>query len=148
MLRVVGKMVFKYGSLDQALGENNLLRDDDIELIDTNSLMQQQQQQQQRTTNENEQLLDTSNAQADVSASSQQQQKQNRSSLSNLDLSQAQTLLALINNHIAMLRMRLQEGDLKERNKSNWYLIAVALDRFSLICYTSIMLLGLFIVLI
>ena len=67
---------------------------------------------------------------------------------SNLDTYQAQTLLVLINNQLAMFRMRLQEGDLKEKNRNDWYLIATVLDRFCLICYTAIMLLGLFIVLI
>lgn len=65
-----------------------------------------------------------------------------------LDMSQAQTLLALINNQLAMFRMRLQENELKDKNKGDWYLIAVALDRFCLICYTVVMLLGLFIILI
>lgn len=136
MLRFVGKMVFKYGSLNQAIGENDLIRDEEIELIDPNTLLQQQRNNQQSEQNDQ-------SSQSSGSATNQQIKN-----VSNLDLNQAQTLLALINNQIAMFRMRLQENDLKDRNKSNWYLIAVALDRFCLICYAFIMILGLFIVLI
>ncbi len=128
MLRYLGKLVFKYGSLNQALGENNLLRDDDIEVIDTSNLLQQQQ-------SSSEQLV--------AAANNEQQQ-----STAKLDVSQARTLLILINNQLAMFRTRLQENDLKEKNRNDWYLIATVLDRFCLGVYSFIMLLGLFIVLI
>ena len=92
--------------------------------------MQQQQ-------SSSEQLVSTAN--------NEQQQQQ---STAKLDVSQARTLLILINNQLAMFRTRLQENDLKEKNRNDWYLIATVLDRFCLGVYSFIMLLGLFIVLI
>ena len=63
-----------------------------------------------------------------------------------IDLNQAKSLLVLINNQLANFRIRINEKDLKELNKKDWYLIACTLDRFCLLVYTVILVLGLFIV--
>lgn len=59
------------------------------------------------------------------------------------DLSQAQTLLILISNQLALMRRRFQDKDAKSQNQQEWYLIALTLDRFCLLVYTVITSLGL-----
>jgi hypothetical protein len=108
-------------------------------VIDTSNLIQRHEQ------NSNNQPLVNTGTQSESTNSTASAQSGTGNSL---DMYQAQTLLVLINNQLAMFRMRLQEGDHKEKNRNDWYLIATVLDRFCLICYTVIMLLGLFIVLI
>ena len=62
------------------------------------------------------------------------------------DIRNAKTLLVLINNQLAIQRMKIQEKDTLDDNKKEWYLIASTLDRFCLLCYSVITLLGLFII--
>ena len=64
------------------------------------------------------------------------------------DISQAKTLLLLINNQLSLMRMKIKEKDHLNQNKKEWYLIAITLDRFCLIVYFLIMLIGLFIIFI
>ena len=112
-------------------------------MIDTSNLLQRHDQ------NSNSQPLINTGTQPESSSTASAAATSAQSGTGNtLDMYQAQTLLVLINNQLAMFRMRLQEGDQKEKNRNDWYLIATVLDRFCLICYTVIMLLGLFIVLI
>lgn len=42
-----------------------------------------------------------------------------------------------------MFRMRIQEKDLKDTNRREWYLIASVLDRFCLIVLSIVMSIGL-----
>jgi hypothetical protein len=53
----------------------------------------------------------------------------------------------LICNQLAMFRMKLQEKELKDTNRKEWYLIATVLDRFCLIILSIIMSIGLIAVL-
>lgn len=64
------------------------------------------------------------------------------------DISQAKTLLVLINNQLSLMRLKIKENDHLNQNKNEWYLIAITLDRFCLILYFLIMLIGLFIIFI
>ena len=65
-----------------------------------------------------------------------------------LDLDQAKILLTLINNQLAKERRRMQQSDMKDMNKMEWYFIAVVLDRLCLLVYAVIGMFGLFIILI
>lgn len=60
------------------------------------------------------------------------------------DLGQAKTLLVLISNQLAHLRTRINDKDMRELNKKDWYLIACTLDRFCLLVYAVLLFLGLF----
>ena len=64
------------------------------------------------------------------------------------DMSHAKTLLILISNQISLIRMRYKEKDIQSKNKSDWCLISRVLDRFCLIAYICIMLIGLFFIFI
>lgn len=64
------------------------------------------------------------------------------------DLVQAKALLTLINNQVANERKRLQQDELRQRNRDEWYTIATVLDRLCLLGYAVIGLLGLLIVLV
>ncbi len=64
------------------------------------------------------------------------------------DISHAKTLLILISNQLSLIRMRYKEKDIQSKNKNDWGLIAHVLDRFCLIVYIVITLVGLFIIFI
>lgn len=68
--------------------------------------------------------------------------------VTSLDINQAKTLLSLISNQLAILRLKLQEQDLKDQNKRDWLLVAIILDRFCIFIYLIIMLIGIFIIFI
>jgi hypothetical protein len=79
-----------------------------------------------------------------VNQITQTQQQQESGSLPRQDeLSKAQMILVLINNQLAMFRMRIQEKDLKSEAKREWDLVAVILDRLCLICYFILIFFGL-----
>lgn len=59
-----------------------------------------------------------------------------------------EALLTLISNQLGLFRKRMQQTDVKEMNKQEWYLIATVLDRVCLLVYGVISLFGLFIILI
>ena len=61
---------------------------------------------------------------------------------------QNEALLTLISNQLGLFRKRMQQTDVKEMNKQEWYLIATVLDRVCLLVYGVISLFGLFIILI
>ncbi len=89
------------------------LRDEEIEVLDTNQVSQQLQQNDPTSpANPNE-------------------------------FTQIQMLLVLINNQLAMFRMKLQENDLKECNHREWFLIACVFDRVCLIVLSIISSIGL-----
>lgn len=89
------------------------LRNEEIQLLDINQINQSQQQQE--------------------SGSPQRQD----------ELSKAQMILVLINNQLALLRMRIQEKDLKNDAKREWDLVALMLDRLCLIFYFILIFFGL-----
>jgi len=64
------------------------------------------------------------------------------------EIGQAAALLTLINNQIAHERKRLRKNDSIARNKYEWYIVAIVLDRLCLFGYTVIGLFGLFVILI
>ena len=116
--------------------------EDEIEILDTNNLYGANNSSTAATnragtvrvvTNE---LNSTNDASTDAPAGNK------------TDMSQAKTLLLLINNQLSLMRMKIKEKDHLNQNKKEWYLIAITLDRFCLIVYFLIMLVGLFIIFI
>ncbi len=113
-------------------------------MIDTNSLLRNRSATSQPTNstralpNSQSELLQLEN-QPEAAAS--------RAALAEAnDMNQAKTLLVLINNQLANFRMRINEKDTRELNRRDWCLIACTLDRFCLLVYTVVLLMGLFII--
>ncbi|CAF0740801.1 unnamed protein product [Brachionus calyciflorus] len=120
LLKYIGKITFKYGTLNKILNKNQNEHEDELETVDTNELLQSSK-------------LPVSDGQTTTS----------NVSIENLDLNQAKTLLVLINNQLTMFRSRLKEKDNMEENKKDWLIIGYVLDRFCLIIFYVFMFFGL-----
>ena len=138
MLNYVGKVTLKQEAL-QAVFNNQVVRNEEIELIDTNQILHQNQTLSNNNDDQETNSEIRSNNLVDIASTS---------SVQNLDINQAESLLVLINNQIAMLRRKFQESDLKESNRKEWYLIALVCDRLCLIIYSIVSFVGLFVILI
>lgn len=127
LLKYVGKIICRYGTLQSLLTSNQITRDEEIEILDPGRILSGSQE------------AAASSSVATISTSGTD---------SLADMNQAKTMLVLINNQLAMMRIKGQENDSKEQNKRDWHVVSCAFDRLFLVVYAVIMFLGLFIIFI
>lgn len=144
MLKYVGKIICRYGTLKGLLTSNQITRDEEIEILDPGRVIPNGQQQQQLQQQQQQQSSGGDGAVAGVATIA----TTSSGTDSLADMNQAKTMLVLINNQLAMMRIKAQEKDSKEQNKKDWHVVACAFDRLFLLFYSVIMLLGLFIIFI
>lgn len=140
LLKYVGKVICRYETLQGLLTSNQITRDEEIEILDPNQILQAAN----NTTANSQQTPEASSS----SSASAVATIATTGSDSLADMNQAKTMLVLINNQLAMMRMKVQENDSKDQNKKDWHLVSCAFDRLFLTIYVVIMLLGLFIIFI
>lgn len=144
-MKYVGKLICRYGTLQSLLTSNQITRDEEIEILDPGRVIPNGGQQQNTST--------TSGASADLVGSSTASSSAAVATIATTggtdslaDMNQAKTMLVLINNQLAMMRIKAQERDSKEQNKKDWHVVSCAFDRMFLMFYAVVMFLGLFII--
>ena len=143
----------KEESINATYGASALLsRTEEIEILDTNKLIPEEQQQQPIGSSDvrrEDDLSPSATRRRDVTAATASASNEPPApSAERVDLDKSKKLLVLINNQLAMLRMRIQDKETKEHNRKDWYLLAASLDRFFLFVYILLMTVGLFILLV
>jgi hypothetical protein len=147
MVKYIGRLVCKEETINATLNSAPINRNEEIELLDTSRLAQQNQQENNNDVT-NSSVTQTPDLANLISSGNNESENQDYLKKTKSELDQSKKLLVLINNQIAMLRIRLQEKDIKEQNKKDWYLIACSLDRFFLYVYIVVMFFGIFVIFI
>ena len=140
LLKYIGKLICRYGTLQSLLTANQITRDEEIEILDPGRIMPSgvgQQQSDAAATSATTGAASSSNV-ATIATTG------GTDSLA--DMNQAKTMLCLINNQLAMMRIKAQEKDSKDQNKKDWHVVSCAFDRMFLMIYAVILFLGLFII--
>lgn len=154
MVKYIGRLVCKEETINATLNSAPINRNEEIEILDTSRLAQSNHQENNNdvtnTSSSATQTQDLANLLGGGGSGGGNNDNENQDYISKTksELDQSKKLLVLINNQIAMLRIRLQEKDIKEQNKKDWYLIACSLDRFFLYLYIIVMFFGIFVIFI
>ncbi len=147
MIKYISRLVCKEETISATLNSTPINRNEEIDLLDTSRLVQQNQQEPNQDATTNSSPTQTQNL-ANLLSGNNDNENQDYLAKTKSELDQSKKLLVLINNQIAMLRIRLQEKDIKEQNKKDWFLIASSLDRFFLYVYIIVMFFGIFVIFI
>lgn len=150
-MKYVGKLICRYGTLQSLLTSNQITRDEEIEILDPGRVIPNGgggggSGQQQNTSTTSGASADLVGSTASSSAAAVATIATTGGTDSLADMNQAKTMLVLINNQLAMMRIKAQERDSKEQNKKDWHVVACAFDRMFLMIYSVVMFLGLFII--
>ena len=141
-MKYVGKLICRYGTLQGLLTSNQITRDEEIEILDPNRVLSSSNT--SATAAQDGASTASSSGAAATAAVATIPTTAGNDSLA--DMNQAKTMLVLINNQLAMMRIKSQEADSKEQNVKDWHVVACAFDRLFLFAYFIIMLLGLFVI--
>ena len=143
-MKYVGKLICRYGTLQGLLTSNQITRDEEIEILDPNRVLSSSNTSATGAQDGATSTASSSGAATATAAVATIPTTAGNDSLA--DMNQAKTMLVLINNQLAMMRIKSQEADSKEQNVKDWHVVACAFDRLFLFAYFIIMLLGLFVI--
>lgn len=146
MLKYVGKLICRYGTLQGLLTSNQITRDEEIEILDPGRVIPNGGSGQQSSSSAAGATAADGTSQSGSGSGVATIATTSNGTDSLADMNQAKTMLVLINNQLAMMRIKAQEKDSKEQNKKDWHVVSCAFDRMFLMLYVIIMLFGLFII--
>jgi hypothetical protein len=116
MVKYISRLVCKEETINATLSSSPINRTEEIELLDTSRLQDQPQRSTDPSTSASQNAADggeEANAGGQISTETIILKTRD-------EINQSKKLLVLINNQIAMLRIRLQEREVKEQNKRDW----------------------------